>query len=174
MRMLRMITVADIFTMANLACGLIAIFLSILGAHAMAALMLPAAVLFDFLDGRVARLLKSGVLGKHLDSLADLVSFGVAPAVFGFTLGLDRAWHIAVLCLFVICGMLRLARFAAIEQRHFEGVPITVNGLLFPAAFAILWFLIDPVHYISLQPVLAILYLVMGLLMISGIRVPKI
>ncbi len=95
------------------------------------------------LDGYVARLDKKrqSVLGADLDSLADVISFGVAPAVLGFTLGLRGGWDMLILTYFVVCGVSRLARFnvTAVRARrtrppgkvkYFEGTPIPTSVLL--------------------------------------------
>ena len=91
------------------------------------------------LDGYVARLNRErqSVLGADLDSLADVISFGVAPAVLGFTLGLRGGWDMLVLTYFVVCGVSRLARFnvtaAALSDaatgkvKYFEGTPIPTS-----------------------------------------------
>src|SRR5678815_3465750 len=142
--MLRSYTVADIFTLANGTCGTISIFLCLNyiaeGRNQffwIAFLLLFAALGCDILDGYWSR--KSGrhsVLGADLDSLADVVSFGVAPAVLGFTLGLRGAWDIVILVYFVVCGISRLARFnvtaAALSDgsgkvKYFQGTPIPTS-----------------------------------------------
>ena len=94
----------------------------------------------DTLDGRVARWRhRSSLLGADLDSLADVVSFGVSPAVLGFVLGMRGALDVAVLLYFVACGTSRLARFnvtaAALADdsgkvKYFEGAPIPTSVLL--------------------------------------------
>jgi CDP-diacylglycerol--serine O-phosphatidyltransferase len=146
MSMLRSYTPADALTIGNAACGTIAIFLCLdyLAADNRrflwtAFLLLPLALIFDVLDGYVARLnrKRQSVLGADLDSLADVISFGVAPAVLGFTLGLRGGWDMLVLTFFVICGVSRLARFnvtaAALSDsdtgkvKYFEGTPIPTS-----------------------------------------------
>jgi CDP-diacylglycerol---serine O-phosphatidyltransferase len=102
--------------------------------------LLPVALICDVLDGRVARIRKeSSLLGQELDSLADLVSFGVAPAVLGFAVGLRGGWDAAGLLYFVLCGLSRLARYNATaaqladstgKVRYFEGTPIPTSLLL--------------------------------------------
>ena len=94
------------------------------------------------LDGYVARLDKKrqSVLGADLDSLADVISFGVAPAVLGFTLGLRGGWDMLILTYFVVCGVSRLARFNVTSSaladettgkvKYFEGTPIPTSVLL--------------------------------------------
>ena len=91
------------------------------------------------LDGYVARLNKKrqSVLGADLDSLADVISFGVAPAVLGFTLGLRGGWDMVILTYFVVCGVSRLARFNVTASaladettgkvKYFEGTPIPTS-----------------------------------------------
>src|SRR5262245_51822280 len=147
--MLRSYTPADALTLGNAACGTIAIFLCLnyLADNnrrilAIAFVVLPLALLCDVLDGYVARLdrRRQSLLGGDLDSLADVISFGVAPAVLGFTLGLRGGWDMAVLTYFVICGVSRLARFnvtadtladaATGTGRDFEGTPIPTSIVL--------------------------------------------
>jgi CDP-diacylglycerol--serine O-phosphatidyltransferase len=145
--MLRTFVLADLITLANAACGAGAIFgcLRYLATGSRAAMwtaigLLPAAVLADFLDGAVARWRRRhSRLGADLDSLADIVSFGVAPAVLGYSLGLRGAWDIAILIYFVACGISRLARYNATaadladeagKVRYYEGTPIPTSLLL--------------------------------------------
>src|SRR4029453_13856644 len=122
MSMLRSFTPADALTIGNASCGTIAVFLCLdyLAADNLrflwiAFFLLPLALLFDVLDGYVARLnpKRQSVLGADLDSLSDVISFGVAPAVLGFTLGLRGGWDMVCLTYFVVCGVSRLARFNA-------------------------------------------------------------
>ena len=156
--MLRSYTAADALTIGNAASGTIAIFLCLdyLAADErrylwIAFLLLPLALVCDVLDGYVARLNRSrqSLLGADLDSLADVISFGVAPAVLGFTLGLRGGWDMLVLTYFVVCGVSRLARFnvtaAALSDtatgkvKYFQGTPIPTSialvGLLGLAAW---------------------------------------
>ena len=144
--MLRSYTAADLLTIGNATCGTIAIFLCLdyLATNDrqrlwIAFLLLPAALLCDVLDGYVARLNKrrQSLLGADLDSLADVISFGVAPAVLGFTLGLRGGADMLVLAYFVVCGVSRLARFnvtaaaladsATGKVKYFEGTPIPTS-----------------------------------------------
>src|SRR6478609_11717746 len=143
--MLRSYTWADALTIGNAACGTIAIFLCLNYLAEdnrrqlwTAFLLLPLALVCDVLDGYVARLdgRRQSVLGGDLDSLADVISFGVAPAVLGFTLGLRGGWDMVILAYFVVCGVSRLARFnvtaAALSDdsgkvKYFEGTPIPTS-----------------------------------------------
>lgn len=147
--MLRSYTLADFFTLANASCGTITIFLCLdylaegrSGFLWVAFFLLPLALVFDVLDGKVARGNKArqSTLGGDLDSLSDIVSFGVAPAVLGFTLGLRTVLDSACLTYFVVCGISRLARFnvtaAALADKetgkvkYFEGTPIPTSVIL--------------------------------------------
>ena len=113
-------------TIGNAACGTIAIFLCLDYVATdnrrflwTAFVLLPLALVCDVLDGYVARLNKTrqSLLGADLDSLADVISFGVAPAVLGFTLGLRGGWDMLILTYFVVCGVSRLARFNVTAAR---------------------------------------------------------
>ncbi len=149
--MFRSFALADLITLANASCGMAAIFLCLHRTAGssdpyfwIAFLLLPLALVCDFLDGYIARRLGShSPLGADLDSLADVVSFGVAPAVLGFTLGLKGLWDAFILVYFVVCGISRLARFnvtapaladAKGKVKYYEGTPIpssiVIVGLL--------------------------------------------
>src|SRR4029077_14301478 len=144
--MLRSYTTADLLTIGNAACGTIAIFLCLdyvaSGERRFlwsAFALLPAALICDVLDGYVARLDRGrqSRLGADLDSLADVISFGVAPAILGFTLGLRGGWDMLLLTYFVVCGVSRLARFNVTAEaladadtgkvKYFEGTPIPTS-----------------------------------------------
>src|SRR5690349_9507534 len=197
--MLRSYTQADLFTLGNASCGTISIFLCLNYTADgrsqyfwIAFLLLFAALGCDIVDGYWSR--KSGrhsILGADLDSLADIVSFGVAPAVLGFTLGLRGAWDIVILAYFVVCGISRLARFnvtaAALSDesgkvKYFEGTPIPTSiliVLLLGVAFALgateesLWFGAYRIGPATLHP-LTLLYGLNGTAMISAtLRIPK-
>jgi CDP-diacylglycerol--serine O-phosphatidyltransferase len=199
--MLRSYTAADALTIGNASCGTICIFLCLdymaTGSPRFlwtAFLLLPLALVCDVLDGYVARIntRKQSLLGADLDSLADVISFGVAPAVLGFTLGLQGGWDMLVLTYFVVCGVSRLARFnvtaAALADtstgkvKYFEGTPIptsVVIVLLLGVAFyldrtgANLWFGVYQVGPALLHP-LVLIYGISGSAMISAtLRIPK-
>jgi CDP-diacylglycerol--serine O-phosphatidyltransferase len=159
--------------------------------HYAAALVL-AALIFDVLDGRIARWRRtSSTLGRELDSLADVISFGVAPAVIGYAIGMQGAGDRIVLAYFVACGVSRLARYNVTAEelsagsgkvKYFEGTPIPTSivivGLMSLAAWmgAVrenLWF--GEVRYagFALHP-LVLVFAVSGSLMISRLRIPKL
>jgi CDP-diacylglycerol---serine O-phosphatidyltransferase len=199
--MLRSYTPADAFTIGNAACGTIAIFLCLdyLAADNRrflwaAFLLLPLALVCDVLDGYVARLKRGrqSLLGADLDSLADVISFGVAPAVLGFTLGLRGGWDMLILTFFVVCGVSRLARFNVTataladsetgKVKYFEGTPIPSSILIVLLLGAAVYFgRIDDRLWLgsvrlgpaALHP-FALIYGVSGSAMISAtLRVPK-
>jgi CDP-diacylglycerol--serine O-phosphatidyltransferase len=199
--MLRSYTPADLLTIGNASCGTIAIFLCLdylatgdRGYLWIAFFLLPLALVLDVLDGYVARLDRSrqSVLGGDLDSLADVISFGVAPAVLGFTLGMRGGWDMAALTYFVVCGVSRLARFNATvtdltdeatgKVRYFQGTPIPTSIALVAVlgvAFALerieqhLWFGAVRAGGATLHP-LVLLFVMSGSAMISAtLRIPK-
>ncbi|MEN3354448.1 MAG: CDP-diacylglycerol---serine O-phosphatidyltransferase [Betaproteobacteria bacterium] len=197
--MIRSFHLADFFTLANAACGVAGVFLAMMFvagqsvAHFFAAAaMAPAALVFDVLDGRIARHRRThSALGRELDSLADVISFGVAPAALAFAAGLSGGWDWVVVIYFVCCGVSRLARYnvtaealsaGAEKVRYFEGTPIPTSVILtailaFGASqgrlgSAIYWgtWTIGPW---DLHP-LALLFGLSGTLMISKtLRIPK-
>lgn len=152
----------------------------------------PLSLLLDFADGRVARWRrKSSALGADLDSLADVISFGMAPAALGFAVGLRYALDVLILLYFVACGISRLARFNVTADaladdsgkvKYFEGTPIPTSVLLvgFFAVLAAKGLIGDnmlsgtwQIGPCLLHPV-SLLYLVSGSLMISTLRIPKL
>jgi len=200
--MLRSYTPADALTIGNAACGTIAIFLCLDYIAAdnrqflwTAFFLLPLALVCDVLDGYVARLdtRRQSVLGADLDSLSDVISFGVAPAVLGFTLGLRGGWDMLCLTYFVVCGVSRLARFNVTavaladadtgKVKYFEGTPIPTSIVivaLLGAAFKLgriennFWLGAVQIGPALLHP-LALVYVASGSAMISAtLRVPKL
>ena len=199
--MLRSYTPADLLTLGNATCGTLSIFacLSYLegdrSRQIWAAFALPVlALVLDYCDGYVARLEahRQSRLGADLDSLADIVSFGVAPAVLGYTLGLRGLWDVLFLTYFVCCGISRLARFnvtsAAMTNAntgkvgYFEGTPIPTSILLVIAMATLFYFGFTGPTFAGGHAVLlgkgfhpfSVLFFISGSLMISTIRVPKL
>jgi CDP-diacylglycerol--serine O-phosphatidyltransferase len=142
--MLREFHLADWFTLANAFCGTGAIFAAMRFLQEggvrdllIGMALIPLAFIFDALDGRVARWRNSAsTLGRELDSLADVISFGVAPAALAYACGLQGGWDWVVLSYFVGCGVSRLARYnVTAEQlsgggdkvKFFEGTPIPTS-----------------------------------------------
>ena len=126
-----------LFTVGNLFCGYLSIWCSIRGTFETAAVLIIAAGILDGLDGRVARLTHStSKFGEEYDSLADVVSFGVAPAVLAYSWGLADFHRLGWMAsfLFVVCGSMRLARFNiqthAADKRYFVGLPIPMAAFV--------------------------------------------
>ena len=199
--MLRSYTAADALTIGNAACGTIALFLCLDYVETdsprwlwIAFALFPLALVCDVLDGYVARLDTGhrSMLGGDLDSLADVISFGVAPAVLGFTVGLRGAWDMLILTYFVVCGVSRLARFNVTASaltdestgkvKYFQGTPIPTSvGIVAVLAVAFLldrtgsalWLGAWRIGPATLHP-LTLLYAASGSAMISAtLRVPK-
>lgn len=198
--MLREFHLADFLTLCNAACGVAGVFLAMLyaveGAKAWfyaAAAMAPAAFIFDVLDGRVARWRSQhSALGRELDSLADIISFGVAPAALAFAAGLRGGWDWIALIYFVCCGVSRLARYnvtaetlsaGADKVAYFEGTPIPTSVLLTALLAVAAWqdrlgdqlyggvWMVGPW---ALHP-LSLLFVLSGTLMLSKtLRIPKL
>jgi CDP-diacylglycerol--serine O-phosphatidyltransferase len=197
--MLRTFVAADVLTLGNGFCGagsILAVMQYIATQRAyflwLGIVLLPIALFFDFADGRVARWRhRSSSLGADLDSLADVISFGMAPAALGFAVGLRGTLDVAVLLYFVACGISRLARFNATADAladdsgkvpYFEGTPIPTSVLL---VGVIGWLVATTriaghmwggqweVGGLTLHP-FVLIYGLSGSAMISTIRVPKL
>ena len=197
--MIRDFQVADFFTLANGVCGTAAIFVAMNHVRAASAegvyaagLLVMAALVFDVLDGHVARRRhQASALGRELDSLADVISFGVAPACLAYAVGMKTPVDALVLLYFVACGISRLARYnvtaetlsaATGKVRYFEGTPIPTSTLLVLVMVALAWrgrlgaelpFGVVDLGPLALHP-LVLLFALSGSLMISKtLRIPK-
>jgi CDP-diacylglycerol--serine O-phosphatidyltransferase len=194
--MIREFQLADWFTLSNALCGMGALFsiMTYLQTNVylhlyLACGLIPLALLFDVLDGLVARWRRqSSAMGRELDSLADVISFGVAPAAIAYACGMQGLFDRIILLFFVACGVSRLARYNVTAERlseggdkvkYFEGTPIPTSLLLVVVlALAIwqgaigkkLWFGGDAFQF---HP-LVLLFAVSGSLMISRIKIPKL
>ena len=169
MNILRIIKVADVFTAGNLVCGVLAIFAASNARFKLAASLIVLALVMDTLDGKVAKLMhQTNSFGKQLDSLADLTSFGVAPAAFFYSLREPGIGSVLILILFTICGMMRLARYNVSDGDGFEGIPITVNGFIFPLLYVA--YLMQPATLVIWPAV----YATMSVLMVSSFKIKRI
>jgi CDP-diacylglycerol--serine O-phosphatidyltransferase len=164
-RFRKLVKLPDLFTLLNIFMGLFAILLIIKREYFFSVIAMLFAVGFDYLDGKVARLIsREGEFGKQLDSLADTISFGVAPTIFGFSL-IQSNFAILIFALFLFSGVLRLARYNIMEfTGDFAGMPITVNGMVIP----LIYFLHVPVVAYPY------IYLFLAILMVSPLRVKKL
>lgn len=191
--LIRNFHLADLFTIANGAAGVTAVF------HAMkylrsentvqiaiACALIPVAIIFDFLDGRVARWRHSASpLGREMDSLADVISFGVAPATIAYAMGLNTLMDQIILVYFAGCGLSRLARYNVTAEslsgpsgkvKYFEGTPITFS--IIPLGVLLFLFSRDMLHPMKLAGVafhpISILFFISGCFMISKtVHIPK-
>jgi CDP-diacylglycerol--serine O-phosphatidyltransferase len=197
--MIRSFHAADWLTLANAVCGAGAVLAVVAyvrsgepGTMLFACALVAVALVFDFLDGRVARWREqASILGRELDSLADVISFGVAPAAIGYGAGMQAALDGVALLYFVACGVSRLARYnvtaEALSQgsdkvRYFEGTPIPTSIVLVAIVACAVWtghigehLWLGAVHIgpWALHP-LALLYAISGSLMISKtLHIPK-
>jgi len=197
--MIREFNLADWFTLGNAVCGMGAMFSimtylqngEVIHVYFACALVL-AAFVFDVLDGRIARWRqKTSLLGRELDSLADVISFGVAPALIAYGCGMQGLYDRVILTAFVACGVSRLARYnvtaEALSQgqdkvKFFEGTPIPTSLLLVLVLFLAarqgalhdsLWFGQITLGGFILHP-LVLMFAVSGSLMVSRIRIPKL
>jgi CDP-diacylglycerol--serine O-phosphatidyltransferase len=191
--MIRGFHLADLFTIANGFCGILALFeaMKFLATGDRryiytAAVLIPVALVFDVLDGRIARWRhESSPMGRELDSLADVISFGVAPAGIAFAAGLNSVLDQIILMYFAGCGLSRLARYnitaealsgATGKVNYFEGTPI-------PTSVVAVGVLLLAFHQRNLYPrqwlgvelhLVALIFLLSGTLMISKtLRIPK-
>lgn len=196
--MIREFHLADWFTLGNAVCGTGAMFSmmtylqtsDVIHIYFACALVL-AALVFDVLDGRIARWRqKTSAMGRELDSLADVISFGVAPALIAYGCGMQGLFDRIVLVCFVACGVSRLARYNVTAEtlsqgqdkvKYFEGTPIPTSLVLVMVLFVAavqgalhesLWFGQLEFSGFILHP-LVLLFALSGSLMVSRIRLPK-
>jgi CDP-diacylglycerol---serine O-phosphatidyltransferase len=191
--MISSLHLADLFTIANGFCGVWAIFEAMKFLKTedvihiyIAAILIPIALIFDLLDGRIARWRNSASpLGRELDSLADVISFGVAPAAIAFAMGINSGLDQVMLIYFAVCGLSRLARYNVTAEslsvqtgkvEYFEGTPIPTSVV--PLGLLMLAFYkrnLYPVNLLGIEFHLpALLFFISGSLMISKtLRIPK-
>jgi CDP-diacylglycerol--serine O-phosphatidyltransferase len=197
--LIREFHLADWFTLANAVCGTGALFsmMSYLQSSRvmhvyLACGLVLAALVFDVLDGRIARWRQqTSTMGRELDSLADVISFGVAPAVIAYGCGMQGLYDRIVLAYFVACGVSRLARYNVTAEaltgdegkvKYFEGTPIPTSLVLVLVMFVAatqgalredLWFGKVSIAGFGLHP-LVLMFALSGSLMVSRIRFPKL
>ena len=197
--LIREFELADWFTLGNAVCGTAALFSTItyvqteiVGHVYFACALVLAALIFDILDGHIARWRqRASTLGRELDSLADVISFGVTPAMIGYACGMQGLYDRMVLAYFVACGVSRLARYNVTAEalsegtgkvKYFEGTPIPTSFLvvcILTAAASTgavgqnLWFGKVMLAGYALHP-FALIFGLSGSLMISRIHIPKL
>ncbi|MEA1944309.1 MAG: CDP-diacylglycerol--serine O-phosphatidyltransferase [Euryarchaeota archaeon] len=163
---IRLIRLPDLITILNILFGFTAILLVLNNGVDGAIILILAAALADGVDGAVARRIEFGVFGEHLDSFADAISFGIAPAVIYYAMASSN--HHAIVCAFsaayLICGILRLVRFGILDDPEFRGLPITAAG-----TFAVLLLYLVDSPYLTTG-----VFAILSVLMISNVRYPKV
>src|ERR1700722_4285747 len=197
--MIREFHLADWFTLGNAVYGKAGLFAIIphvqtgSGRHIyFAEALVLAALIFDIVDGRVARWRQThSAMGRELDSLADVVSFGATPAIIGYGWGMQGLYDRVIVGSFVACGVSRLARYNVTAEeladgtgkvKYFEGTPIPTSAVLvcvmmiaayLDAIGGRLWFGAISIAGYLLHP-LVLVYGISGSLMISRVRIPKL
>jgi len=197
--MIREFHFADWFTLANAICGTGAVLTSMTYLETgdvtriyVASAAILAALVFDVLDGRIARWRQtSSAMGRELDSLADVISFGVAPAALAYACGMQGFFDRVILAYFVACGVSRLARYNVTADAlsggtgkvtYFEGTPIPTSIVLV-AMLAIAAYMGAIGERLWLGEIelggfrlhwLTLVFAASGSLMISRIRIPKL
>ena len=163
----RMIEFPHVLTLLNLTSGIISALFAVAGQYRLACIFMIVAVFFDFIDGKMARSMKKvTALGRELDSLCDIVSFGVAPVILAYqtTKNIGEGWIFAAIIyiVFLAAGALRLARYNLKDIPHYEGMPITVNGLVVPIFY-----------FAGLTSWYPFIFLVSAVFMLSAFRIKK-
>jgi CDP-diacylglycerol--serine O-phosphatidyltransferase len=164
----------NLMTTGNLACGFFAVMQAIKGNFTWSAYAIVVAAVFDQLDGRLARLTRStSKFGAEYDSLCDLVSFGMAPAMMLYLWALQPFGRLGwvVSFLFVACGALRLARFNVqanvVEKNYFQGLPIPMAaGIVASSVLAFQDLELEPMG----NPGLLVMTIVLAFVMVSNFR----
>jgi len=165
LRISNLLKISDVFTLANIIFGLTAIFFAINKNYVPMMISLILAVIADYTDGKLAKKLnEQNTFGKELDSLADTISFGVAPAIFGFSL-IQTPLAIVSFTIFLFLGVLRLARYNIMDVKDsYTGMPITLNGIIIPVIYLVK----IPIDYYPY------IYILLGILMVSSLRIRKL
>jgi len=167
--------IPSLFTVANIFCGFLSIVASSRGQYERASILILIAIFADVLDGRIARLTGTVTqFGEEFDSLADVTSFGVAPALLAFQWGLWEVPRVgmAVAFLFLVAGSIRLARFSAKDSDSLDFI-----GLPIPAGAGSIAMLVltspTPVTHPAFIPVVVAFVLGLSLLMVSNLPYPS-
>ncbi len=177
---LRQIDLANSLTLTGLVFSLIEVFLAVKGHYNEAVICMIYAGITDLFDGFVARQtartqLQSEV-GKQLDSIVDVCSFGFAPAIFAYCFGLEDVLSIAVLIFYVVANALRLAYFNSTglmnegDKEYFTGLPVSYAALFIPLVFTARFALSDA----KIKFVLDSVYLLLALAMVANFKMLKL
>ena len=174
-----------IVTYLGVALSVTGMALACSGRYEFAILCLALAGACDTFDGKIARAMKNRtremeIFGVQIDSLCDMVCFGVTPAVIAYHMGLNSAWGIAIEIIFVLCGAIRLAFFNVLEElkhmepqknekKYYRGLPITTITIIFPITY-----LFHPlVSHEIFTVILALMLLIVAFLYIFDFKIKK-
>jgi CDP-diacylglycerol--serine O-phosphatidyltransferase len=165
----------NLFTSGGLFCGFFSVVATIKGDYLVAAIAILVALVFDALDGRIARLTKtSSQFGVEYDSLSDVIAFGVAPGVLAYKWALEPwgVWGWLAASLYVICGALRLARFnvqiETADKKNFVGLPIPAAAAVVATTILMYFFLGGEGATNKHMTLLLLIYILAGL-MVSNV-----
>lgn len=168
-----MSSLANFFTVLSLACGFISIIFSLEGHFTFASWAIILSVIFDGLDGQIARMSASvSEFGKEMDSLVDVISFGIAPSILGYSFIYHDfyLWAIAVLFVYLVCSVIRLAKYnITVKEKtdnYFSGLPTTVSGGTL-ASFILMY---RKNTYAPSQVIFLLLVIILAILMVSKMK----
>ncbi|WP_338102465.1 CDP-diacylglycerol--serine O-phosphatidyltransferase [Methanolapillus millepedarum] len=181
--LIKLIKPPDYVSLVNILFGMTGLFLAILGEFSLATVCILLAAVADGMDGYVARKTSSGPLGEHIDSLADTVSFGVLPAVLIYSIS-GSAIAAVVAVFYVLCGVLRLARYNAFPSKTpgYSGIPIT-GAAVFLAGLALflekIQYTASPFDFLKIlmpyeSAILLVFMLLLSFVMVSTIPYVKV
>jgi len=159
-----MLALADIFSILNALFGFSSIALAVKGNYWMAGNLILLAVLSDGLDGLLARKFHSGRLGENIDSLADIISFCIAPSTL-IIVKYDSLIVLFTLSIYLLASLLRLSSFSILKRdEYFNGLPIPAVGMI-----------LILIIFLGFNPfILSVVLLFLSILMVSKIRYPKV
>lgn len=174
-----------IVTYIGVTLSVIAMDLAHIGEFKYAILLLALAGACDTFDGKIARAMKNRtremeIFGIQIDSLCDMVCFGITPVVISYHMGLNKPWGIAIEVLFVLCGVIRLAYFNVLEElkhtdpdmdqtKGYRGLPITTITIIYPIVYLLKPLITDGGFIIAL----ALMHLIVAFLYVLDFKLKK-
>lgn len=158
------ISLPNFFTLANATLGLFAIYFILIGDLILSSRFILMAIFFDSFDGFLARKKNSiADFGRSLDSLSDIISFGIAPAFIFISSSNSNIFSIFLGFIYVLCGLLRLSRFNALDREGYIGLPITIGAI-----FIVLIFLANIPYFLN-----AVMLIITSILFISTLKLKR-
>jgi CDP-diacylglycerol---serine O-phosphatidyltransferase len=163
------IKIPDYITLMGLVCSLTSIFYSLKKEFLIATIFILSSTIFDYFDGKAARKINRQCnFGKELDNLCDVILYLISIVIFGYMVGLDNMLSFIVFIIFVMSGVIRLARFAllGIEDGYYRGLPVSFSIIIPLVYFIFTYYNINIIHLLWF-------YFIPSFLMISTIKVKK-